>query len=243
MKVNVVIPMAGKGSRFSNAGYTLPKPLIDVAGLPMIERVLNNIDLPEASYKLVLQESQYNENKIFFKSLQNRFNIQYISINHITEGALMTVLYSHQSINYDTPLMIANSDQIVEIDFNKFLDDMISRNLDGSIMTFQSNEDKWSYIRLDGANVTQVKEKEVISEFATTGIYLFNSGKKFIDSALDMIVRNERVNNEFYVAPVYNYLIKNELKIGHFNVDSSSFFGIGTPKDLDTYLEYLNEKG
>ena len=242
MKINIVIPMAGLGSRFANAGYNLPKPLIDVDGAPMIERVLNNINIYNASYKLVIQDSQYHENSIFFKSLQKKFDIEYIRINHITEGALMTVLYAHRWINNDTPLMIANSDQIVEIDFNLFFQDMKIENMDGSIMTFQSKEKKWSYIRLEHDKVVEVKEKEVISEFATTGIYLFNSGKAFIDSALDMIVRNERVNNEFYVAPVYNHMINNGLKIGHYNVKKSSFYGIGTPDDLNIYLDYLNEK-
>lgn len=242
MKMNIVIPMAGLGSRFANAGYNLPKPLIDVDGTPMIERVLNNIDIFNASYILVIQDSQYYENLIFFESLKKKYDIEYIRINHITEGALMTALYTHRFINNDNPLMIANSDQIVEIDFNMFYQDMRNRNMDGSIMTFQSNEKKWSYIRLEDDKVVEVKEKEVISEFATTGIYLFSSGKAFIESALDMIVRNERVNNEFYVAPVYNHMINSGLKIGHFNVEKSSFYGIGTPEDLNIYLDYLNEK-
>lgn len=241
--INVVIPMAGRGSRFAKEGYEKPKPLIDVNGIPMIQAVLDNINLKDAKFFLILQERQFNENKDFFQKLNINKDIKYITINHVTEGALMTVLFAHRFINNKTPLMIANSDQIAEINFNDFLSDMTDRDTDGSIMTFNSNEDKWSYVKLNSESlVTLVKEKEVISNYATTGIYLFKEGQNFIENAIDLIINNDRTNNEFYVAPLYNYMIKNKFNIAHYPIDKDHFFGIGTPKDLNVYLEHISGK-
>ena len=119
---------------------------------------------------------------------------------------------------------------------------MFDRDLDGSIMTFRSNEKKWSYIKTDDEKVVLVKEKEVISDLATTGLYLFKSSLEFLSAAIELIVKNDRYNNEFYVAPVYNYLISRRKKIGYYNIEKSKFFGVGTPEDLMIYLEHLNEK-
>lgn len=241
--INVVIPMAGRGSRFAKEGYEKPKPLIDVNGIPMIQAVLDNINLKDAKFFLILQEKQFNENKDFFQKLNINKDIKYITINHVTEGALMTVLFAHRFINNKTPLMIANSDQIAEINFNDFLSDMTNGDTDGSIMTFNSNEDKWSYVKLNSESlVTLVKEKEVISNYATTGIYLFKEGQNFIENAIDLIINNDRTNNEYYVAPLYNYMIKNKFKITQYLIDKDHFFGIGTPNDLNVYLEHINGK-
>ena len=85
--------------------------------------------------------------------------------------------------------------------------------------------------------ITEIREKEVISENATVGIYYFNKGCDFVENAIDMIVRNERVNNEFYVAPVYNYAIKQGKKFGIYTIDKTQMHGTGTPEDLDKYIE------
>ncbi|EAL5964060.1 dTDP-glucose pyrophosphorylase, partial [Campylobacter jejuni] len=168
---------------------------------------------------------------------KNNFNVEFIAIDKLTEGTACTVLYARKYINNDTSLMIANSDQIVDIDITDFINDSFKRGLDGSILTFVDKEknSKWSFAKLNNDLVVEVKEKEAISEFATVGIYFFNKGKIFVESAIDMIVENDRVNNEFYICPVYNYTIKNGAKIGIYNIDFSQMHGIGTPEDLEKY--------
>ncbi|BDL77480.1 hypothetical protein THJ020_16250 [Campylobacter jejuni] len=147
------------------------------------------------------------------------------------------MLYARKYINNDTPLMIANSDQIVDINIADFINDSFKRGLDGSILTFIDKEKnpKWSFAKLNNDLVVEVKEKEAISEFATVGIYFFNKGKIFVESAIDMIIENDRVNNEFYTCPVYNYAIKSGAKIGIYNIDFSKMHGIGTPEDLEIF--------
>jgi NDP-sugar pyrophosphorylase family protein len=241
--INIVIPMAGLGSRFANAGYNKPKPFIDVDGKPMIVRVLENLAYPDVKYILIGRKEHLEKEKELVKQIEKEFNAIFISIDKLTEGSACTVLYARKYINNDDQLLIANSDQIVDMKISDFIDDCIIRKLDGSILTFvdKYSDPKWSFVKLDNSNfVTEVREKVVISKFATVGIYLFSKGKYFIDSSIDMIVENDRVNNEFYTCPTYNYAIKNGCKIGIYNISLEKMHGIGTPEDLNLYLKKIN---
>lgn len=235
--MNIVIPMAGLGSRFVKAGFDKPKPFIDVLDKPMIVRVLENLKYKDARYILIARKEHLTKEKKLVDEIKNNFNVEFIPIDKLTEGTACTVLYARKYINNDTPLMIANSDQIVDINIADFINDGFKRGLDGSILTFVDKEKnpKWSFAKLNNDLVVEVKEKEVISEFATVGIYFFNKGKIFVESAIDMIIENDRVNNEFYTCPVYNYAIKNGAKIGMYNIDFSKMHGIGTPEDLEIF--------
>ncbi|ECO3093969.1 glycosyltransferase family 2 protein [Campylobacter jejuni] len=239
--MNIVIPMAGLGSRFAKAGFDKPKPFIDVLDKPMIVRVLENLKYKDVRYILIARKEHLTEEKKLVDEIKNNFNVEFIPIDKLTEGTACTVLYARKYINNDTPLMIANSDQIVDINIADFINDSFKRGLDGSILTFIDKEKnpKWSFAKLNNDLVVEVKEKEAISEFATVGIYFFNKGKIFVESAIDMIIENDRVNNEFYTCPVYNYAIKSGAKIGIYNIDFSKMHGIGTPEDLEKYINHL----
>ncbi|ECL3462275.1 lipopolysaccharide biosynthesis protein [Campylobacter jejuni] len=235
--MNIVIPMAGLGSRFVKAGFDKPKPFIDVLDKPMIVRVLENLKYKDARYILIARKEHLTKEKKLVDEIKNNFNVEFIPIDKLTEGTACTVLYARKYINNDMPLMIANSDQIVDINIADFINDSFKRGLDGSILTFIDKEKnpKWSFAKLNNDLVVEVKEKEDISEFATVGIYFFNKGKIFVESAIDMIIENDRVNNEFYTCPVYNYAIKSGAKIGIYNIDFSKMHGIGTPEDLEIF--------
>jgi NDP-sugar pyrophosphorylase family protein len=240
--VNILIPMAGAGSRFAKAGYEKPKPFIDVNGKPMIQRVLENLYYPDARYILVAREEHIEHQIELVKQLEDEFNAIFIPINKLTEGTACTVLYGRKYINNQYPLLIANSDQIVDIEVSRYINDCLDRNLDGSILTFidKYEDPKWSFAKLNEENlVTDVKEKVVISKYATVGIYFFSKGNLFVNAAIDMIIENDRVNNEFYTAPTYNYAIKEGARIGIFNIDFEQMHGIGTPDDLKKYLHIL----
>ena len=241
--INIVIPMAGLGSRFANEGYGKPKPFIDVNGKPMIVRVLENLNYPNAKYILIARKEHLEQEKILVKQIEKDYNVTFIGIDKLTEGTACTVLYARKYINTDVPLLIANSDQLVDGSIEDYINDCFDRKLDGSILTFRDKElnRKWSFAKIDSNNlVIQVKEKEAISEFATVGIYLFSKGNEFVNAAIDMIVENDRVNNEFYTCPVYNYLISNSAKIGIYNIAQEAMHGIGTPEDLNEYLKLIN---
>jgi len=237
--INIIIPMAGLGSRFLEAGYEKPKPFIDVSGKPMIVRVLENLNVENAQFILVARKEHLEQERELVNYIKKEFNLLFISINQLTEGTACTVLSARKYINNQFPLLIANSDQIIDIDLKEFLNDANERDLDGSIITFydEDKNPKWSFAELDNKDqVIRVKEKEAISNHATVGIYYFKTGTIFVDGAIDMIASNDRVNNEFYTCPVYNYVIADKKKIGIYEIPCESMHGIGTPEDLNSYV-------
>jgi len=238
-QVNVVIPAAGEGSRFSSAGWKKPKPFIDVDGRPMLEHVICNVTPRKGSITLLLQQNHLNTHHEIVSQLKAR-DCKILPVSSLTEGTASTVLLARRLFDKPMPLMVANSDQLVAFDVNHFIDDCITRKLDGSILVFRdpSMNPKWSYVKLDAEGfVTEVAEKRAISDIATVGIYFFRRGCDFVDAALDMILANDRVNNEFYTAPVYNYMIKIGARIGVSEVPMHAMAGLGTPEDLASFLK------
>lgn len=241
--INIVIPMAGAGSRFVKAGYSKPKPFIDVSGKPMIVRVLENLSFKDANYILIARKEHMETGKFVVQKIKNDFNVIFIPIDKLTEGMVCTVLFARKYINNDSPLLLANSDQIVDIHIADFISDCFDRGLDGSIMTFIDpyKDSKWSFAKTSKEGlVTEVREKVAISEYATVGIYLYSKGKHFVDASIDMMIGNDRVNNEFYTCPTYNYAIREGKKIGIYNILFEQMHGIGTPEDLSKYLKLVN---
>ena len=239
-ELNIVIPMAGLGSRFSVKGYIKPKPFIDVLGKPMIEHVLENLYIPNAKYFLIVRKEHFEKESEIIDEIKRKYNVEFILINQLTEGSACTVLHAQNYINHDLPLIIANSDQIVDFNLNEFL--VKANKKDGCILTFidDSLDSKWSFVKInESEEAIQVKEKEAISNIATVGIYYFKTGLDFINATYEMIHKNDRVNNEFYTCPVYNYLIQKGLKIGIYMIEKNNMHGIGTPEDLDKYLEII----
>lgn len=237
--MNIIIPMAGLGSRFADAGYELPKPFIDVDGKPMISRVMDNLSHKGANFILLANEQHLQRFPDMVQEISRLYPVTFIPVSKTTEGTACTVLYARKALDLSGPVAVANSDQIVDIDFQDFISDAEVRNLDGSIMTFIDEErnPKWSFAELNAEKlVKRVREKEPISEFATVGIYYFNKAFSLLDAIIQMVIENERVNNEFYICPVYNYLIRDGLKIGIFNIENYQMHGIGTPADLSSYL-------
>ena len=239
--VNVVVPAAGKGSRFANQGWKKPKPLIDVDGKTMLERVVDNISPSHSKIHLLLNKHHILENPISAAKL-SEVSDEIIEVTEITEGTACSVLLAKEYYNNNLPMMVANSDQVVDFDVNDFIEDCFNRDLDGSILVFRDPEKnpKWSFARLDPNGLVEaVAEKIAISDLATVGIYLFSKGSEFILSAEEMIENDDRVNNEFYTCPVYNYMIRKGAKIGIYEIPSEAMHGIGTPEDLDLYLDSI----
>jgi dTDP-glucose pyrophosphorylase len=238
--LNIVIPMAGRGSRFATAGFADPKPLIPLHGVPMIRLVIANL-APAVPHRFIFicQREHYVAYGLDRLLPQWTVDPQVILLDGVTEGAACTVLAARALIDNDDPLMIANSDQYVAASIDDYLNDMSERGLDGLIMTMTANDPKWSFAATTPEGlVTKVVEKEVISEDATVGIYNFAHGSDFVAAADEMIADNERVNGEFYVAPVYNRMVASQHRIGIFGVgtDGNGMHGLGTPADLAAFL-------
>jgi len=233
--LTVLIPMAGAGSRFQQAGYTFPKPLIDVKGKPMIQVVVDNLNI-KANYVYVVQKE--HREKYNLDTLLNLITpgCKIVEVDGITEGAACTALLAKEYIDNDNPLFFANSDQFVEWDSNEFLYKMNETNADGGIVSFRATHPKWSFAKVDEQGlVTEVAEKNPISDIATVGYYYWKKGSDFVKYAEDMIEKDIRVNNEFYVCPVFNQAIEDGKQIRTFDI--SKMWGLGTPEDLKYYLE------
>lgn len=231
--LNVLIPMAGAGSRFQDAGYTFPKPLIEVNGKPMIQLVVENLNI-KANYIFIVQKKHRQQYNLETLLKLITFNCTVIEIDGLTEGAACTALLAKKIIDCDKPLFFANSDQFVEWDSNEFFYKMNETNCDGGIVTFNATHPKWSYAKVNNEGlVTEVAEKNPISNLATVGFYYWKKGSDFVMSAEKMIKKNKRVNNEFYVCPVYNEAISDGLKIRTF--PAKKMWGIGTPEDLNFF--------
>jgi len=234
-KLNILIPMAGAGSRFEQAGYTFPKPLIDVRNKPMIQVVVENLNM-DANYIYVVQKA--HREKYNLDTLLNLITpgCKIVETNGLTEGAACTALLAKEFINNNAPLFFANSDQFVEWDSNEFMYKMNETNADGGIVTFKAIHPKWSFAKVNELGlVTEVAEKNPISDNATVGYYFWKQGSDFVKYAEQMIERDVRVNNEFYVCPVFNQAIEANKEIRVFNVEK--MWGLGTPEDLRYFIE------
>jgi HAD superfamily hydrolase (TIGR01509 family) len=238
-KLNVLIPMAGAGSRFAQAGYTFPKPLIEVNGKPMIQVVVENLNI-EANYIFIVQKEHYE--KYNLKYLLNLIapDCKIVQVDGITEGAACTTLLAKEFIDNDQPLVMANSDQFIEWDSNNVLYSFSADGIDGGILSFKATHPKWSYAKLDeNGFVSEVAEKKPISDNATVGVYFWKNGSDYVKYAEQMIEKNIRVNNEFYVCPVFNEAIQDGKKVRIKEI--KGMWGIGTPEDLNYFVE--NYKG
>jgi HAD superfamily hydrolase (TIGR01509 family) len=238
-EMNVLIPMAGAGSRFAQAGYTFPKPLIEVNGKPMIQVVVENLNI-DAHYIFLVQKDHYE--KYNLKQLLNLIapDCDIVIVDGMTEGAACTTLLAQELINNDKPLLMANSDQYVEWDSNEALYEFGASNIDGGILSFKATHPKWSFAKIgEDGFVSEVAEKNPISDNATVGIYYWKHGSDYVKYANQMIDKNIRTNNEFYVCPVFNEAIEDGKKVRLKTIDK--MWGIGTPEDLNYFLENNKE--
>ncbi len=239
--MKILIPMAGEGSRFAKEGYQFPKPLIDVNGKPMIQRVVENLDF-DAEYIFLVRKEHLEKYSGLRNTLIQITNNKYkiVVVDKLTEGAACTALLAKDYINNDEDLLIANSDQVINYRIENFT---ILKNLthaDAIIFTFNAVHPKWSFVKINAKNIiTEVAEKNPISNIATCGIYWYRKGSDYVKYAERMIQKNIRVNNEFYIAPVYNELIQDNKTLIPFYVDK--MYGIGTPEDLRDYLREIHK--
>lgn len=230
-KVNVLIPMAGLGSRFVEEGYSTPKPLIKVFDKPMIQLAVESLDL-DANYIFIVQKSHRVSFHLDDVLDEIAPGCTIVEVDGLTEGAAVTALAAKKYIDNDTTLIIANSDQVIKWDSASLKSRVGSQHV---IAVFEANDPKWSYCEVDKGIVKRVVEKEVISSVANVGIYCWKTGADFVKYAEQMISKNIRVNGEFYIAPVYNEAIADgELVITY---DVQEMHGLGTPEDLRKYLD------
>ena len=228
--------MAGEGSRFAKEGYTFPKPLINVCGKPMIQLVVENLDF-DCEYIFLVRKAHIDKYTGLIDTLDRITNgrFQYVVVDGLTEGAACTALLAEGLIDNDEDLLIANSDQYIDYQAPNFNMLKNQTNCDAIVYTFNAVHPKWSFVKTNARGfITEVAEKKPISNIATCGIYWYRKGSDFVKYAKQMIDKDIRVNNEFYIAPVYNELVGDGKTLIPFYVDK--MWGIGTPEDLNIFL-------
>ncbi len=240
--INIVVPASGLGSRFKNAGYKDSKPFINVLGKFMLQHVVESLNI-DAHYIFILQESDVEKYHADIVLPLIAPHCTIVTTKGLTEGAACSVLLAKQIIDNDCQLVIANSDQRFLYNSLEFFHKMNSWKADGGLLTFEdlSQDKKWSFCKTDeNGNVLYVREKDsTVGPVANTGLYWFKKGSDFVKAAEQMIAKNIRANNEFYIAPVYNEMIEDQKLIKH--VHCEGFIGLGTPEDLENYVESMKK--
>ena len=236
-KINIVIPMAGAGSRFKVAGYDLPKPFIEFNGKMMIEHVLSSFRQVEANFILVLQEKFLTEQQIQLEKLQAKYPVSFVTVPKLTMGAAITALAAHKAINPENDILFAASDNIFSSSaIVNFIEFARNNNFSGALLTINSDKPCYSYAKVDSKGLLiETKEKEVISNHAITGVYYFKNLENFKDAVIDLVVESDLSKGEFYMSNVYNHLKKITPQIGVFDIEN--FDCVGTPEQLNEYIE------
>jgi RpiB/LacA/LacB family sugar-phosphate isomerase len=237
-KATLLVPIAGKGQRFIDEGYHMPKPLIMVDGEHIIDWSFKSINVNEYDIIFVVRD-EHIHNFGIDSILRDKFgkDIKIVSTDKITSGTVASCLLAEKYIDHTLPLVIYTLDVYFEPKFSlETVDDC-----DGLILTFKANNKSYSYAQLDESGlVKRTAEKEIISEHAAVGIYYFKHGSDFILHAHEMISKNLRTNNEFYVCPLYNLMISSGKKIKTAQVDK--MYLMGTPAELNFFKNTINKK-
>jgi NDP-sugar pyrophosphorylase family protein len=238
-RLTIVVPMAGRGERFARLGYAKPKPLLPVLGHEMIRLVIANLRPASHPHRFVFVCLQEHLERYPLATMLATWapDARIVTVPGITSGAAATVLAAREHLASDDPLMIANCDQLVDLPIDRYLDRLTHDDLDGLIMTMPADDPKWSFVRRGPSGlVDEVAEKRVISREATVGIYNFKRGSDFCRAADAMIAKRIRTNGEYYVAPVYNEMIRTGMRIGAYELHPpAAMYGIGTPEDLAAF--------
>ncbi len=234
--IHIVVPMGGEGRQFVERGYTFPKPLIEIAGQPLIELVVRNLT-PREPHQFVFVCRREHVQQYALGDVLRLIapDCHIVTMGKPTAGALCSVLLGLEHLQHEDELLIANADQVVDVSIDAFIGAARTGLWDGHIMTFPNTHPRWSYVREDGGQVVAVAEKQPISRNATAGLYYFRRGSEFVRGAERMLLKNASLSGEFYVAPVYNELILSGKRIGMFPIEAGQMHGLGTPEEVQRF--------
>lgn len=236
--------MAGQGSRFSDAGYSTPKPLIEVAGQTLAERSIRTLNMPDARYVFITRSFENSEDndkltKIFEDTCKNFIEIR-IDGEHL--GAAHSALYAEKYIDSDDELIITNCDQSLKWDAEKFLNEVRNPNIDMSVIFFQSTDPKHSFLKTDGSSITEIIEKVPVSDMALIGVHYWKKAKYFFESAEKLVKEYKTLGyKEPYVSTSFNYLLKDKTMLPYPLSKEERYYSLGTPEDVKKYLNITDQ--
>jgi NDP-sugar pyrophosphorylase family protein len=234
--LQIVIPLSGEGRQFAEQGYVFPKPLVDIAGHPMIEIVVRNVT-PREPHRFIFVCRKEHAEKFALTEVLNLIapGCEIIQLDQPTAGALCSVLLAADRLKEEGELLVVNSDQYIDASVDVFLAGARQTGADGSLVIFPSTHPKWSYVKVEDGEVVAVAEKKPISRNATAGLYYFRDSRNFLKSAERVILKNAAVSGQFYVCPVYNELILAGQSVTVYPIAREQMHSLGTPEDVKTF--------
>jgi dTDP-glucose pyrophosphorylase len=240
--MQLIIPMAGLGSRFTKAGYTTPKPLLQIHGQEMFKVVLSNMHTRSLSRIVLVTPTSFGmakKQRELTASLGIEVNI--LEVDYTTDGPASTIALCEEFLDPASPLVTANSDQYLNFEADSYYSKVESGSNVGVILTMQDSDPKWSYVRMsDDGGVVDIKEKTVISTFATVGVYGFQRAEDAFEAIREMKRQDDKTNGEFYLAPAYPYMrgfYDPGVGIMDLGPVGKVMFGLGTPQDFESFLQ------
>lgn len=244
--INILIPMGGKSDFFESHEYVYPRSLIEIHGKTMIQRIIENYsEFDNKNFIFVTNQADsetYHLDSILRLLTDSKCDI--LKLSGQTKGAACSALMAIELINNETPLIIANGDQVIEAPLAEIEKKFQTEELDAAVVTFESIHPKWSYIRADKSNrVIEAAEKRPLSKNAIAGFYYFRNGRDFVSAAMQSIAKDAHVNDIFYIAPVLNELVLAGKKIGYHAIDASTYHSFYSPAKIVEYENWLEKFG
>lgn len=242
--MNILIPMAGKSQYFPEREFPFPKPLIEIGAKTIIERVAENLRTAAENVKFIFVVNEDDCRRFYLDntlSLISEGHCHIVKINNETKGSACSALMAIDYIASDTPLLIANSDQLFDVSIAELLSGF--RGADAGVVCFDSVHPRWSYVRLDETgDVVETAEKRPISRHAIAGLYYFSTGHDFIHAAMAMIRKDESVNESYFIAPTLNQMILGGKKIRINLVPNEKYHTFYTPQKIKDYESLLHRQ-
>lgn len=241
--MNILYLMAGRGSRFKEEGYKVPKPLISLHGKPMVKWATDSLSFLKNSKKIFICLQEQNDEYAIKSKLKQLFGdeTEVLLLPKVTEGAAVSALLAKDIINSEEELIISNADQFFTSSEAEEELSKKKKDFNGLIPIFEATHPRWSFAKVNERGfVTEVAEKVPISNNATVGVYYFSHGKDFVWAAEEMIKKDIRRNNEFFICPVFNELIGRGDKIKAVKVDA--MWSMGTPEDVQYFEKYYKSR-
>ncbi|MGZ9413624.1 sugar phosphate nucleotidyltransferase [Mycoplasma sp. 5370] len=241
-KAQIVILMAGNGKRFKEKGYTTDKPFIEIENKTFLELAIESFD-KQNTFILVMKKEFTSIYKKEISSLQKKYKIKIFTVDETTTGAASTALSIWKIIDNKKPVIFADVDNFyLEKEAQNFLEYSLQNKFDAAVSTFYSTSNSFSFIKHKNNLVLETKEKEVISNQAISGLYFFKNGKKFIDYCIKMHIYNKKIKEEFYMSNIFNLMLENKEKIGWMALRENVYISLGTPEQLENYLNNKSSK-
>lgn len=244
MKVKIIIPSGGVGKRFHNTEFVDLKPFIKYNNKTIFEHILDSLSSNkyEVQFFIIIQEQFKNKYISDIKKIESNYNCKFKYVNLLTEGTTCTSLFLYDELDSNDFVILMNCDQLIDISLDEYIDQHLKNDADGSLLCFIGNEpNKWSFVIEENNLVKKVVAKDSVSNIVVCGWYAWTKAKNFIKYAIQQIINLDKVNNEYYLCPVYNYAIKDNKKIIAIKIKKSKMHGLGTPEDLRDYLSLIKK--